>query len=96
MQKILLKLTLANSFIEESQGPNVIITLYDEVQNYVERRLHSHSFVTEEDFAQIQCIIAALGATVQPAILELGLIKEGELNEALTNQILEALEKFHP
>ena len=94
LQSILIAVTLALSFIEDAKGPDVIMTLYGEIQSYLEERIRLEQRVTQEDFAKIQHIIASLGVMLQPDVLELGLIEQGELEQFLTDQLLQALDQF--
>lgn len=94
LQRILIAVTTTISFIENAKGPDVIVTFYEEIQSYLEDRMRLEQRVTQEDFAEIQYLIASLGVILQPDVLELGLIKQGELEQFLTDQLLQALDQF--
>lgn len=87
-------LNRAIAFIERTQGPDIISILYTEILNLVESKFAPKAYVTENEAVQIQFTLTTLGASFNPEILELGLIKEGEMLDYLNESFLSALESF--
>lgn len=94
LDSILHSLNSATDFIELTVGPDIIPVLYNEISNYVEDRVLDKTRVNIEDYSQIHMILAALGASMNPDILELGLFEDGQLIKYLTDQILSSLDNF--
>ncbi len=94
LERLARSLHVAISFIERTQGPDIVSILYGEILNLVEEKISARRYITQKEYAQIQYVLAALVTCIHPDILKLDLIEDGKLQEHLNEQFLKALENF--